>query len=334
VACLFVCLPTGKAHHRVEALTYDARVRWTAKPNADPSIIIIDIDDASFETMKAAQLALALDSRGVDRNREHVSKGQAAGHCFRRHLRGSESEKLIPISPPRCKVPATSCWAMPSPKLEWTLPMHTGSGALKLLDPRVPSMFPESPKASIQKTGCWISRLRTWFMPPPAWAVSPPEHSTIATARFGAWPFSLPAATVPFARSRCELRNLTVGRQQQHGRSTAKRRIYFLRQGQRRFRSMTMGNLIWCDTAILVPLIPETWRISLTSVFHLAGLLLNAAVNWPAGSEALSRSIFQNKIVLIGASAAAAYDASSHAVSIRRARGARPRNCHRQSHPR
>ncbi len=51
MAVFFLFFQRTAAHDHLEALTYDARVRWTAT-TGDPNIVIVDVDDASFDMMK------------------------------------------------------------------------------------------------------------------------------------------------------------------------------------------------------------------------------------------------------------------------------------------
>ena len=93
-ATLFVLLAGTKALQRVEALTYDARVRWTAKPDADRSIVIIDIDDASFETMKQRNWRWPWTRMAWTATVNHLSQGKPRVIVFDAVFGGSETEKV------------------------------------------------------------------------------------------------------------------------------------------------------------------------------------------------------------------------------------------------
>src|SRR5205823_669058 len=83
-----------KANRRVEALTYDARVRWTAKPDADRNIVIIDIDDASFETMKQRNWRWPWTRLAWTATVNHLSQGKPRVIVFDAVFGGGETEKV------------------------------------------------------------------------------------------------------------------------------------------------------------------------------------------------------------------------------------------------
>ena len=76
----------------LEAGTYDARVRWTAKPG-DPNIVLIDVDNASFEIMKDKGWRWPWTRLAWAKLVEHVSPGHPRAIVFDAIYSGSQNEK-------------------------------------------------------------------------------------------------------------------------------------------------------------------------------------------------------------------------------------------------
>jgi adenylate cyclase len=75
----------------LEAGTYDARVRWTAKPG-DLDIVIIDVDNASFEIMKDKGWRWPWTRIAWAKLVEHISPGGPRAIVFDAIYSGSQSE--------------------------------------------------------------------------------------------------------------------------------------------------------------------------------------------------------------------------------------------------
>src|SRR5713226_5182819 len=66
---LVLGLSYTRAGEWLENGTYDVRARWTAqRTKADPRVVIIDIDNASFSRTAGKTRPLAMASHGVDRS--------------------------------------------------------------------------------------------------------------------------------------------------------------------------------------------------------------------------------------------------------------------------
>lgn len=77
----------------LEAGTYDARVRWTAKPG-DPNIVIIDVDNASFEIMKDKGWRWPWSRIAWAKTVEHISPGGPRAIVFDAIYSGGQSEDI------------------------------------------------------------------------------------------------------------------------------------------------------------------------------------------------------------------------------------------------
>src|SRR5882724_7994888 len=94
-AVFFVATANTPPMEWLEAGTYDARARWAAKPG-DPNIVIIDVDNASFEIMKDSKGWRWPWSRIVwAKTVEHVSPGGPRVIMFDASYGGSQDERGI-----------------------------------------------------------------------------------------------------------------------------------------------------------------------------------------------------------------------------------------------
>jgi adenylate cyclase len=92
-AVVFMAIANTRPLEWLEAGTYDARIRWTAKPG-DPNIVIIDVDNASFDIIK--------DNNGWRWPWPRIAWAKTVGHITPGHPRaivfdaiysGSQNEK-------------------------------------------------------------------------------------------------------------------------------------------------------------------------------------------------------------------------------------------------
>ena len=308
-ACLFVLLAHSKAHHRVEALTYDARVRWTAKPNADPSIIIIDIDDASFETMKQRNWRWPWTRVAWTETVKHVSKGKPRVIVFDAIFGGSESEKVDSDFATALQGAGNVVlgYAFSQTRMDLTdaTPVQE---RWKLLDP----------EGSIDVSGV------TQSIDPKDWVLDIPApnlvHAAAGMGSITAGAFDDSDGTVrrvalqfvggnrAFRSLSLRAADLTVGNSNMDAR--LRNGEFLFRQGQRPFPVDDSGNLILVWHRNPRPLASGDLanfayeRIPIWQVFCSM-----PQWNCPPEVKRFPPEYFQNKIVLIGASAAAAYDA-------------------------
>jgi adenylate cyclase len=93
-ALFFIAARNSAPMEWLEAGTYDARVRWTAKPG-DPDIVIIDVDNASFEIMKDKGWRWPWTRIAWAKLVEHVSPGHPRAIVFDAVYSGSQSDPGI-----------------------------------------------------------------------------------------------------------------------------------------------------------------------------------------------------------------------------------------------
>src|SRR5437660_4372670 len=92
-AVFFVATANTPPMEWLEAGSYYARVRWAAKPG-DPSIVIIDVDNASFEIMKEKSWRWPWTRLAWAKTVEHISPGGPRAIVFDAIYSGSQSEDI------------------------------------------------------------------------------------------------------------------------------------------------------------------------------------------------------------------------------------------------
>lgn len=93
-ALIVLALSNNRAADWLESGTYDARVRLTAQPTADPDIVIIDVDDASFDAMKQKGWRWPWTRRAWAATVRHIAPGKPRAIVFDVIFGGRESEAV------------------------------------------------------------------------------------------------------------------------------------------------------------------------------------------------------------------------------------------------
>src|SRR4051794_1861301 len=94
-ALLVLAITHTRAAEWLEAGTYDARVRWSANPDrADKNIVIIDVDDASFNGLKDKLGRWPWSRRVWSAFVYHLAQGKPRVIAFDSIFGGQESEAV------------------------------------------------------------------------------------------------------------------------------------------------------------------------------------------------------------------------------------------------
>ncbi len=96
IALAGLYLAPGRAVERLESGTYDARVRWSADlSQADPRIVIIDIDNASFYQLKDVFGRWPWPRRVYTGTLRHVSAGKPRAFAFDVVFEGASEDEAV-----------------------------------------------------------------------------------------------------------------------------------------------------------------------------------------------------------------------------------------------